>query len=407
MNQRNLLTWCLVLVALLPPTAHAQALAVPTQGKPVRVGLIAPLTGGSADFGNSVRLGAELAVKEINESGGLLGRPLELVVRDDKANPDEGRKVSEDLVLKEKVDFTVGFCNTGVAMKSLDVFQDNKHLLMVPCSQGTAVTAKYPPQDSFIFRVAPPDYINARFLINEIVVRRKIRKVAIFADSTGYGEGGVKDLSAELAKNGLAPVTVTRFPLGVVSLAAEMRKARGEGAEALVVYAVGPEQAVAAKSRAEVRWKVPYFAPWPLSFRSVLEAAGPDVLEGTMMAQTVIQDAANERRSSFLLRYFRHSKETRIGSLMAAAQTYDAMLLMLFAAFQTKGEINGGTLKRALENRERPYQGVVTTYTNPFSAKDHDAFTENMVWLGTWRSGRVEFFYAEDAQRSSILRRKD
>jgi branched-chain amino acid transport system substrate-binding protein len=392
---------------LVPVAAWGQPLTASLQGQPVRIGLIAPLTGGSADFGNSVRLGAELAVKEINEFGGLLGRPLELVIRDDKANPDEGRKVSEDLVLNEKVSFTIGFCNTGVAMKSLDVFQTNKHLLMVPCSQGTAVTTKYPPAESYIFRVAPPDNINARFLINEIVDRRKIKRVAIFADTTGYGEGGVKDLTAELSKHSLSPVAVIRFALGVTTLTEQMSKARDAGAEAIVVYAVGPEQAVAAKSRVELGWKVPYFAPWPLSFRSVLEKAGADALEGTMMAQTIIQDAANERRSSFLLRYFRYSKEKQIGSLMAAAQTYDAVHLMLFAAFQTTGNINGDTLKYALENKERPYKGVVTTYTKPFSAKDHDAFTVNMVWLGTWRRGQVEFFYADDAKQSSFIRRKE
>jgi branched-chain amino acid transport system substrate-binding protein len=407
MKSLQIFSWCVISLVLSPLSAESQTTTAPLQGKPVRVGLIAPLTGGSADFGNSVRLGAELAVKEINESGGLLGRPLELVARDDKANPDEGRKVSEDLVLKEKVDFTIGFCNTGVAMKSLDVFQTNKHLLMVPCSQGTAVTTKYPPAESYIFRVAPPDNINARFLINEIVDRRKIKRVAIFADTTGYGEGGVKDLTAELTKHSLTPVTVIRFALGVTTLTDEMRKARDAGAEAIVVYTVGPEQAVATKSRVEAGWKVPYFAPWPLSFRGVLEKAGADVLEGTMMAQTVIQDAANERRSSFLLRYFKYSKEKRIGSLMAAAQTYDAVHLMLFAAFQTKGAINGGTLKLALENKQRPYQGVVTTYTNPFSASDHDAFTANMVWLGTWRRGQVEFFYADDAKQSSYIRRKE
>lgn len=407
MKALQFFSWSVVGLLFLPISSWGQAITPTLQGKSVRVGLIAPLTGGSADFGNSVRLGAELAVKEINESGGLLGRPLELVTRDDKANPDEGRKVSEDLVLKEKVDFTIGFCNTGVAMKALDVFQTNKHLLMVPCSQGTAVTTKYPPSESYIFRVAPPDNINARFLINEIVDRRKIKKVALFADTTGYGEGGVKDLTAELAKRNLTPVTVIRFALGVASLTDDMRKARDAGAEAIVVYTVGPEQAVATKSRVEAGWKVPYFAPWPLSFRSVLEKAGADALEGTMMAQTVIQDAANERRSSFLLRYFKYSKEKRIGSLMAAAQTYDAVHLMLFAAFQTKGDINGDTLKRALENKQRPYQGVVTTYTNPFSASDHDAFTVNMVWLGTWRRGQVEFYYADEAKQSSFIRRKE
>ena len=84
----------------------------------------------------------------MNEVGGYLGRNIELVIRDDKANPDEGRRVAEDLVLKGKVDFTIGFCNTGVAMKSLDVFQDHKHLLLVPVATGSAVTAKHPAASS-------------------------------------------------------------------------------------------------------------------------------------------------------------------------------------------------------------------------------------------------------------------
>jgi len=80
--------------ALVSSAAWAQA-AAPGTGNAVRVGFICPFTGGSQDFGNSARLGAELAVKEINEVGGYLGRPIELVERDDKASPDEGRKVGK------------------------------------------------------------------------------------------------------------------------------------------------------------------------------------------------------------------------------------------------------------------------------------------------------------------------
>lgn len=373
---------------------------------PLRVGFIGPLSGGSSDFGNSARWGAELAIKEINEVGGFLGRPFELVVRDDKGDPDEGRRASQDLVLRQHVDFTVGFCNTGVAMKSLDVFQNNKHLLMVPCSQGTAVTSRYPAHESFIFRVAPPDHMNARFLVSEIVERRKIRQVAILADKTGYGDGGMKDVTAELARHGLQPVKVLRFDLGVKSLRSEMLAAKEAGAQALVVYAVGPEQATAARSRAEIGWQVPYFAPWPLSFRSVIEQAGAQVLEGTMMAQTIIQDTANERRASFLARYSRHAKEPRIGSLMAAAQAYDAVHLVLWAMFTTRGDTSGPALKQALETLDRRYAGVVTTYDHPFSKTDHDAFSVNMIWLGTWRGGEIRFFHDEDAKRSSYIRRK-
>lgn len=378
-----------------------------TKGQPIRVGLIAPLSGGSTDFGTSVRFGAELAVREINEVGGYLGRSLELVVRDDKAVPDEGRKVSEDLVLREKVDFTIGFCNTGVAMKSIDVFQENRHVLMVPCSQGTAVTTKYPAASSYIFRVAPPDVMNAAFLIGEIADRRKLRKVAIIADQTGYGDGGVKDATAELARRQLQPVYVGRFALGTKTLVAEMRAARDAGAEAVLVWTVGPEQAVAVKSRLELRWPVPYFAPWPLSFRSVLEQAGAEALEGTMMTQTIIHDTSIERRASFLARYYKYSTEKKIGSLMAAAQAYDSVHLMLRAVWQTRGNTSGPALKAALENLQRPYQGVVTTYVEPFSTTDHDAFSINMIWLGVWRKGEIGFYYPQDAKLSAFVRRKE
>lgn len=393
---------CFIAVAAvwLAP-AQAQAVAAP-----IRIGLIAPLSGGSADFGNSVRHGAQMAVAEINAVGGYLGRPLELLVRDDTASPDIGRAAAEELVLKEKVAYTIGFCNTGVAMKALDVFETHKHLLMVPCSQGTAVTTRTPPAQSHVFRIAPVDHMNARFLVREIVDRRKLRRVAILADRTGYGDGGVKDLGAELALRQLQPVYVGRFALGVSSLRDELEAARSAGAEAVINYTVGPEQAAAVKSRAAMGWRVPYFAPWPLSFSSVLKSAGPAALEGTLMTQSIIQDSANERRSSFIARYYRHSGERPVGSLMAAAQSYDAVHLMLRAVFQTRGDTSGPALKAALEDLREPYRGVVTTFDKPFSRDDHDAFSDRMIWLGEWRGGTIVHHYAGDARLSAEMRRK-
>ncbi|MFO0444888.1 MAG: ABC transporter substrate-binding protein [Betaproteobacteria bacterium] len=390
-----------LLGAATVPTAVAQGAA------PIRIGLIAPLSGGSADFGTSVRNGATLAVTEINAVGGYLGRPLELVVRDDKADPATGRAVAEDLVATEKVAFTIGFCNTGVALRALEVFETARHLLMVPCSQGTAVTARTPPAQSYVFRIAPADHMNARFLVREVVERRKLRRVAILADRTGYGDGGVKDLTAELARRQIEPVFVGRFDLGVRDLTALLQEARAAGAEAVINYTVGPEQAAAVKSRAAMGWRVPYFAPWPLSFSSVLKDAGPAALEGTLMAQSIIQDGAHERRASFLASYTRlHPTERPIGSLRAAAQSYDAVHLMLRALFQTRGDTRGPALKAALEDLKDPYRGVVSTFDRPFSKDDHDAFSDRMIWLGEWRGGRIVYHYPGDARLSAVLRRK-
>jgi branched-chain amino acid transport system substrate-binding protein len=376
------------------------------QPPPIRVGLIAPLTGGSSDFGNSVLHGAELAVAEINEVGGYLGRKLALVVRDDKADPDTGRAAAQDLVTAEKVAYTIGYCNTGVAMRGLDVFESHQHLLMVPCAQGTAVTRKTPAASSYVFRLAPADDMNARFLIREIVDQRKLTRVAILADTTGYGDGGVKDLTAQLAQRQLKPVSVGRFALGTQNMVALLDAARAAGADAVVNYTVGPEQAATVKSRAALRWRVPYFAPWPLSFRSVLQGAGPAALEGTMMTQSIIQDTANERRSSFIARFAKLSNEHPIGSLMAAAQAYDAVHLMLRALFQSRGDTSGPALKAALEDLDQPYRGVVSTYSKPYTKTDHEAFSDRMIWLGEWRNGQIAYHQAGDARMSSVVRRK-
>lgn len=373
---------------------------------PIRVGLIAPLTGGSADFGNSLRGGAELAVNEINRVGGYLGRPLQLVVRDDQAVPERGLAAAEDLVQREKVDFTLGFCNTGVALKALPVFERAHHLLMVPCAQGSAVTRQTPAARSMVFRLAPADHMNARFLVREIVERRGLKRVAILADRTGYGDGGLADLGRELELRGLRPQFVARFGLGVSSLRDELEAARASGAEAIVNYTVGPEQAVAVQSRAAMGWKVPYFAPWPLSFRSVLQSAGAAALEGTLMTQSIILDGANERRVAFISSYRKQSIDWPVGSLMSAAQSYDAVHLLLRALFQTRGNTSGPALKAALEDLRESYRGVVTTYERPYSADDHEAFSDRMIWLGEWRGGTIVYHYPADARLSSAFRRK-
>jgi len=394
----------LVLSCLFAPKASHADDALPA-AKPVRIGFICPFTGGSQDFGNSARMGAELAVQEINEVGGYLGRRFELVSRDDKANPDEGRRIAQELVLQKQVDFTIGFCNSGVALKSLDVFQENRHLLLVPVATGTAITAKYPPRSSYVFRTSVRDAVQVEVLVDEIV-KRGFRRAAIFADTTGYGEGGLKDLQARLAEKNVAVVHVARFKLGVESLVDDMKAAKAARADVILSYTVGPEQAAVARARSEVKMAAPLLGPWTMSFRSVMEKAGAAV-EGAAMPQTIIQDFSHEQRTSFLarLRAFTKSREP-LGSLMSAAQSYDAVHLMLSAMFQTHGNTDADALKNALENLNHSHRGVVTTYSRPFSPNDHDAITGNMLFLGVWRQGEIHFLYTDDAKRASLIQRK-
>lgn len=372
----------------------------------IKIGAIFPLTGGSSDMGTSARMGAQVAVDQINhEMGGLLGRKVQLVVRDDAANPDTGLKHAQDLVLQEKVTATVGFCNSGVAMKALDVFQTNKHPLLVTCATGSAITGKYPAGESFIFRTAARDQLQSQFLVDEIVAR-KLSKIALLVDESGYGDAGLKDLEAALQKVGLKAHRVLRFKVGVTTLLNEVKQLKESGADALVGWTVGPEQGVIAASRAAAKWNVPQLGPWGLSHASAFSASGGSI-NGAMMVQTVLPNPGMERHAAFLRGYAKLSKELPIGSMMAAAQSYDAVNLLLRAMFQANSDLSGAAIKNALENISRPYYGVVTTYVNPFSNKDHDAISANMLWLGTWRNGERAYAYKDDADKAIVMRRKE
>jgi branched-chain amino acid transport system substrate-binding protein len=380
------------------------ALASAARAAPIRVGFLAPLTGPASELGVSARLGAELAVAEINEVGGYLGRPIELVVRDDRGDPKVGRQEALDLLQNEKVAFTIGAGSTGVTMGMLDIFQQQRHLLMVGMATGSQITARHAPASSYIFRMAASDTLQASFMVDE-VARSGFTRVAVFADTTPYGEGGLADLQRFLSERQIALVHVARFKVGTPSLLDEVKQAKVAGAQAVLAYTVAPEQALIAKARAETGFAGPQYAPWTGSSRLVWERAG-SAANGLVVVQTIIHDLSNEHRSSFIARLKRYAKGHNVASLMAAGQHYDALHLMVRALFQTRGDTSGDALKKALENLDYVYRGVVTTHAHPFSPQDHEAFSKNMTWAGVWRNGEIQFLHPEDARRASYIRKK-
>jgi branched-chain amino acid transport system substrate-binding protein len=382
-------------------------LAQPTQATPpppLRVGVIGPLSGGSSDFGRPMLQGIELAVEEINAVGGYLGRPIELVIKDDKGDPPTGLAQARALA-GEQVLATIGFCNTGVAMAALDVFQQYKIPLIVPCAAGSPITARFPARESYVFRTSARDGLQAEFVVEDLV-KRGWTRVAIFADTSGYGESGLADVRKALAARKLEPVHIARFALGTQDLTESLKAARAAGANVIFSYTVGKENAAIALGRQALRWNVPQVGGWPLSFPFFIDGAR-EAAEGALMAQTFIAEPSNERRAAFLSAYARKFKARKIPVAMAAAQAYDTTYLLLYALFNIRsGDLNGPAIKTALENMPRPYYGVVSTYERPFSPDDKDAVTANMLVMGQVRNGAVTFAYPQDARRNLIIQRK-
>lgn len=90
---------------------------------------------------------------------------------------------------------------------------------------------------------------------------------------------------------------------------------------------------------------------------------------------------------------------------MSAAQGYDGMYLLAMAMRQA-GSTEGIKIKQALETLKNRYQGAITSYEKPFSFADHDAITQNMLLMGKVTAGQIDYAYAEDKNRSGLLRLK-
>ncbi len=391
----------LVLAGLLGAGVPAAASAAET----IRIGVFCPFSGGSADMGISMRNGIRLAIEEINGmAGGVNGKRIELVEIDDQGNPEVGRQVVGEMLAKSRIAAALGVCNTGVGLATIDLFQNAGVPLIVPVSTGTPLTRKYAGAPAnWIFRVSPRDEIQAPFIVAD-ALKRGFRKFALFADTSGYGEAGKSDVEQALAAAGLKPVSVQRFPVGVKDLSEQVKAARGAGADVVISYTVGPEAAVLAKGIEKQKWAVQLMGSWPLCWRNFIDGAG-SAGEGALVAVSFIQQASFQRRNAFITAYTQKFNTPVIPAPMAAAQGYDAALLLFYALHQAGSE-EPLRIKAALEDLRRPVAGVITTYDKPFSPQDHDAITGNMLVMGVVRGGAVEYAYREDAARGFFVQRK-
>jgi branched-chain amino acid transport system substrate-binding protein len=374
---------------------------------PIKIGVAGPFTGGSSSMGVSMRDGVRLATDEINKAGGVLGRQLLLVERDDEAKNERGVQIAQELINKEKVTATVGYINTGVALASQRFFQEAKIPVMNNVATGSLVTHQFDKEaDNYIFRNAAHDSIQAPMIVEEAIVRRGFKKVAILADSTNYGQLGREDLEKALNAKGVKAVAVEKFNVKDVDMTAQLLKAKEAGAEAVLTYAIGPELAQIANGMTKLGWKVPLVGSWTLSMANFIDNAGPGG-EGARMPQTFIQEPTTPKRQSFIISYLKtfNPKNARMDSPVSAAQGYDSVYL-LAAAIKQANSTDGPKIKAALEDLKTPVEGVVTTYSKPFSKSDHEAITANIPVFGEVKGQRVVYAYPDDQKKASEVRVK-
>ena len=371
----------------------------------IKIGLQGPLTGGSSPMGVSMRDGAKLAVTEINAKGGIMGRKIEMIERDDEAKNERGVQIAQELINKEKVVATVGYINSGVALASQRFYQEAKIPVMNNVATATTITKQFADQpENYVFRNSANDTIQSAMIVEELIARRKYTKVAILADATNYGQLGREDLEKALKAKGITAVAIEKYNIKDVDMTPQLLKAKEAGAEVVITYGIGPELAQIANGMIKLGWKVPMMGSWTLSMGNFIDNAGKNA-DGAIMPQTFIQEANTPKRASFITAYQKAYKVDRIPSPVSAAQGYDSIYLLAAAMTQAKST-EGPKILAALENLQAPVEGVVTTYNKPFSKTDHEAITQNMTVIGKVQDGRVLYAYDEDKKKGGEVRTK-
>ncbi|MFZ6848650.1 ABC transporter substrate-binding protein [Undibacterium sp. RuRC25W] len=378
------------------------------QDAPIRIGIIGPFSSkSSSDMGESIRGGARVFENDLNQIGGVLGRKIELVERDDQAKPEVGVAMAKELIEKEKVVAVIGFANTGVVLQAANVFQNAKIPLIVTAATGAKITKQFMPPavpNSYVFRVAASDNLQPVSMLNEVIDKRKITQIAILHDDTPYGEFGSESLIAEMKRRSLTPVAVESFKIGDLDMTRQIAHAKQMGAQIIVSYCLAHEGAALANSMGKIRAGIPLVGSWTLSHYGFLDQAGTNA-EGVRMPVTFIENEST-RSDSFVLSYLRLNNVKRIPSAVAAAQTYDALRILSLAIMQANSTTSE-QIKNALEDMKyEATSTVVTRYKKPFSKTDHEAITQNMLFMGEVRHGRVTYAYKEDASSGLIVRTK-
>ena len=284
----------------------ASMMAAPVMAAdPIKIGVSGPFTGGSASMGVSMRDGVKLAVSEINAAGGVMGRPIQLVERDDEAKNELGVQIAQELINKENVVATVGYINTGVALASQRFYQEAEIPVFNNVATGSIVTKQFAGPDfkaNYIFRNAANDTIQSAMIAEEAIKRQGFKKPAILADSTNYGQLGKTDLTNALQKMNVTPVATEKFNVGDTDMTAQLLRAKEAGADVILTYAIGPELAQIANGMAKLGWKVPMIGSWTLSMATFIDTAGANG-DGAMMPQTFIQQPSTPKRKAFIEAY--------------------------------------------------------------------------------------------------------
>lgn len=356
----------------------------------IRIGLSAALTGPAAFVGVSIRRGAEMAIDAINAKGGVGGKKIELIVRDDEHNPVKTVANHRELVERQKVVAMLGTTNSAAMLATAPIINDElKVPIVCPATDATKITenkAWEEKRDNYVFRLGMYGRGQANFLVNTMVNKFGYKKVALLTWTAGWGVTGRGELNRRLNELKMPAVADETYDTADTDMTPQILKLRKAGADVVINYGLARENSFVTRTKKKLGDTTPYASAWGIAAPAFWKAAGPSG-EGVMTSTTIAIDGPQSpERKAVIDEYARRFGQSIEGPPFFFA-AYD--VIHLLAQVIDKVGAEPKAIRAGLENVPE-FKGLIHHFNRPVFTRDrHDALTEDDMILGRWTNGKL------------------
>jgi branched-chain amino acid transport system substrate-binding protein len=376
---------------LLVAAAAAAAVATPAAAQDtLKLGLVAAMSGQSAKSGEAIVRGLSVAIDEINAKGGLLGRKIELLVRDDESNPAKGAVAARELVQREKVAGLFGGLDTPVSIAIVPFMNQSKVPFMGVWAAGTPIT-RNGAAENYVFRVSAVDVLVDQALVAYAMKKYGAKKPGMILINNPWGESNEKGLKEALAEKSLPYAGIEKFQDADVDVVPQLTRLKEAGADVLFMVAnVAPSSQVV-KSLDRMGWNVPIVSHWGPAGGRFSELAGPSA-QRVHFIQTFsfsgnLSPKANGVLAALKKKYPEIKTLADVTPAVGIANAYDAMHLMALAIAKA-GSTEGPKVREAFYQIDK-YDGLIKSYAKPFTPANHDALTADDYLFTYFKEGEI------------------
>jgi branched-chain amino acid transport system substrate-binding protein len=369
-------------IALASGPAYAQQ-------KPC-IGNSAAITGPAAFGGQAIKMGAEVAIDEINAKGGVLGQKLSLVQYDDAGAPPRGVDNTRRIALSDKCIAILGGYHSTVAVAQAEpVNEIGIPYVGVLAANTKAIENGHTP--NYMFRVSAKDKWVARFLVEQALKTSKTGKIAFLYENTGWGNGALPDVKDAIGKAGKELVAAETFNWNDQDMTPQVIRARDAGADVVLLWALDREGNQIVRSMDKVGYKPSIIGAWGIA-GNLGELAGP-LANGVQVVQTyTLMGDMDAKKKEFWQKLqakygVKDPSEIKMGS--GVGNAYDAVYIIA-KAIEAAGSYDWKKVREALYSVN--YEGLVADYKPAFDAADperQDAILPKYYKLTVWSDGKL------------------